>query len=159
MSHGNEDTYREMLRIKRSVAATFSTSVNFAAAHRAGQAGAAATAAVMSANDMAALEAEAKKKGLLNFVKSGDAAPAPAAAGNADEIALDDDDDDDDDDDEEDGKAKKKSKEGEDDDDEEDDDAGGKMEVVEQKAVPDEVFGGVTDEALGARARFRNKKN
>ncbi len=29
--HGNEDTFREMLRVKRSVQATFSTQVNMAA--------------------------------------------------------------------------------------------------------------------------------
>ena len=29
MKHGNEDTVREMLRIKRSVQATFNTQVNF----------------------------------------------------------------------------------------------------------------------------------
>ena len=31
MKHGNEDTVREMLRIKRSVQATYNTQVNFMA--------------------------------------------------------------------------------------------------------------------------------
>ena len=32
IKHGNEDTVREMLRIKRSVQATFNTQVNFMSA-------------------------------------------------------------------------------------------------------------------------------
>lgn len=33
LTHGNEDTLREMLRIKRSVQATYNTKVSFMASH------------------------------------------------------------------------------------------------------------------------------
>lgn len=50
IKHGNEDTIREMLRIKRSVQATFNTQVNFMAANF-----------VAATDTMKALEAEAVK--------------------------------------------------------------------------------------------------
>eukprot|EP00045_Choanoeca_perplexa_P013043 m.145641 g.145641 ORF g.145641 m.145641 type:complete len:816 (-) comp16218_c2_seq1:33-2480(-) len=85
--HGNEDTYREMLRIKRSVSAQFNTSTNLAVFK-------AAQEAAKSANAMALAE-DAVKEAQPGFVKAGGEA---ANVKNTDEIALDDDDDDDDDD-------------------------------------------------------------
>eukprot|EP00054_Salpingoeca_dolichothecata_P022979 m.151894 g.151894 ORF g.151894 m.151894 type:complete len:1145 (-) comp24526_c1_seq1:392-3826(-) len=94
--HGNEDTFREMLRIKRSVAASYNTSVNFSASGY----NASATTST-PADTMAALEADVTQSKSeatkMQFVKKGgDAAPPPTSQ-NADEINLDDDDDDDDD--------------------------------------------------------------
>lgn len=74
LRHGNEDTFREMLRVKRSVAASYNTEVNFAAS-MAGTAGLEADA-VDATDDMAALEAEAneivkKQVKAGQFVKAG----------------------------------------------------------------------------------------
>lgn len=74
LRHGNEDTFREMLRVKRSVAASYNTEVNFAAS-MAGTAGAAADA-VDANDDMAALEMAAnelvkKQVKAGQFVKAG----------------------------------------------------------------------------------------
>lgn len=155
LRHGNEDTFREMLRIKRSVAASYNTEVNFAAS-LAGTAGAQADD-LDAINDMAALEAEATeivKKQVKSgaFVKAGggeEYKPKKAAA-NVDEIDIDDDDDDED----EDGAAAHA----------EENDA---IDIEEAtKSVPDEVYGGLaaksddagTDSeggALGAKARFK----
>ncbi|EDQ86376.1 uncharacterized protein MONBRDRAFT_28344 [Monosiga brevicollis MX1] len=123
--HGNEDTYREMLRIKRSVAAQSNTSSNvnvFRAAEEA------ARALRDGGNAMAAAESEAAARAAPQqtaFVKAGG-----APAGNRDEIDLDDDDDDDE---EEDGNATETATNNVD---------------IEEKAVPDEVFGGIGAKAL-----------
>jgi pre-mRNA-splicing factor SYF1 len=103
---GSEDTFREMLRIKRSVQAQYNTEVSFLAAQasaaREGGAkkAAAAAAAAVPADAMAAVENEAKGKAGPAFVaaKTNGGAPnasAPAEngdAGNADEIQIDDED-------------------------------------------------------------------
>lgn len=103
---GSEDTFREMLRIKRSVQAQYNTEVSFLAAQavaaREGGAKKAAAAAAVAApvDAMAAAENEAKGKAGPAFVaaKANGSAPADAApaengdAGNADEIQIDDDD-------------------------------------------------------------------
>jgi pre-mRNA-splicing factor SYF1 len=85
--HGNEDTFREMLRIKRSVAASYSAvhldSATAAAAEAAGQGGggagqAAAAAAASGLDSMEALEAAAEaaaaaasRPALKGFVSAG----------------------------------------------------------------------------------------
>jgi pre-mRNA-splicing factor SYF1 len=148
LRHGNEDTYREMLRLKRSVAASYNTGVSFLAA--------ANTAAeeARAADDMAALEAEAtemaKAQLTKGFVKSGGEAFEPAAT-NADEINLDDDSDDSDDDAADDAAAPKASKH----------DA---IDIEVTQTVPDEVFGGIKmpepepEAEMGAKARFAAAK-
>eukprot|EP00729_Bicosta_minor_P011498 gene11498-11990_t len=91
LRHGNEDTFREMLRVKRSVSASYNTTANFSDALAAGAAANAAAAA--ADDDMAALEAEAtemaKKKIVGGFtvpdsvfgkVAESAAAAEPAAA-------------------------------------------------------------------------------
>lgn len=96
--HGNEDTYMEMLRIKRSVQAQYNTDVNFIASQALarsqqpnGDAGSGD-----AADAMAALEREARAP--VGFVaastgpQGGNAAPAEVAA-NPDAIDLDDMDD------------------------------------------------------------------
>lgn len=146
VSHGNEDTFREMLRLKRSVEATFSTKLNIQAAMALGASKAAAAAPAQAAGgEMAALEARAAaSKAQSKFVKSGG-----QAADNRDEIDLGDDDDEDDED------------EGE---------AGGAADEVqlEQQFVPDAVFGSIaggagaaedsSDKAMGAKARLMARK-
>ncbi|EGD76556.1 pre-mRNA-splicing factor SYF1 [Salpingoeca rosetta] len=133
--HGNEDTFREMLRIKRSVAAQFNTAANtsvFRAASDASKTRPKTTAA--QDNAMAAAEEEASRKqsakeGLaVKFVRS-----TEEKSKNTDEIALDDDDDDDDD--------------------EEDADvASGKpRQEIQERPVPEQVFGSL----VGAKARFQ----
>jgi len=137
--HGNEDTFRDMLRIKRSVAASYNVAVNFAAS-MAGTVGEAADAAE-SRDDMAMLEAQAtelaKKQIVDTFAKEGGGAIESDANANKDEIDIDDDDDDDDDE---------------------------PKEAVGKKMIPDEVFGGIArpdveeveeEAALGAKDRFK----
>merc|ERR1712086_427402 len=134
--HGNEDTFRDMLRIKRSVAASYNVAVNFAAS-MAGTVGDAAE----SRDDMAMLEAQAtelaKKQIVDTFAKEGGGAIESDANANKDEIDIDDDDDDDDDE---------------------------PKEAVGKKMIPDEVFGGIArpdveeveeEAALGAKDRFK----
>lgn len=118
VAHGNEDTFKEMLRIKRSVAAKFNTDVNYIAS-QAVKRGQAAMASATDADDqdnqdgnatdaMAALERQARAP--VGFVaastgpEGGNRAPAeskqeekPAAAvaANPDAIDVDIDDEDD----------------------------------------------------------------
>ncbi|KII88726.1 hypothetical protein PLICRDRAFT_41946 [Plicaturopsis crispa FD-325 SS-3] len=105
---GSEDTFREMLRIKRSVQAQFNTEASYLAAQtiaaRSGAKLAAEEEAEGERDAMAAAEAASGTKGPA-FVAAkersgfeppeGDAAAAPdaAAAGNADEIHISDDED------------------------------------------------------------------
>jgi len=93
VQHGNEDTYKEMLRVKRSVQAKFNTDVNFIAAH--------AVATIQEAKQeravdggqsqtVAAIEALKRQAAApIGFVAASDAAPvaAPEIA-NPDEIDL-----------------------------------------------------------------------
>ena len=96
--HGNEDTFREMLRIKRSVAASFSNthfamSVPELVARAAEIQAGAAHGGAAGVDAFAALEAQAQvaTTGLRGFVSAGvtggTAEPA-AGAGNAEEIDL-----------------------------------------------------------------------
>lgn len=111
VQHGNEDTYKEMLRVKRSVQAQYNTDVNFIAsqalaraqARRAveGQDGEAGEDDDQEVADaMAALEKQARAP--IGFVAAtdgavvggaGKSAPAAAPVANADEIDIDDMDD------------------------------------------------------------------
>jgi len=110
VQHGNEDTYKEMLRVKRSVQAQYNTDVNFIAsqalaraqARRETQGGEGGEEADEEVTDaMAALERQARAP--VGFVAATDggvvggkpgvpSGPAPVA--NADEIEIDDMDDD-----------------------------------------------------------------
>ncbi|ETN45174.1 pre-mRNA-splicing factor syf1 [Cyphellophora europaea CBS 101466] len=110
VAHGNEDTFKEMLRIKRSVAAQFNTDINFIASQAVakGQQAAALNGKHDEGHDgeakdaMAALERQARAP--VGFVaassgpEGGNRAPqpAPAAAPAANPDALDVDIDDDD---------------------------------------------------------------
>jgi len=93
--HGNEDTFREMLRIKRSVAASFSNAhfnmqLPELAARVAEQAGAMQEGGAPQ-DAFAALEAQAQvaTAGLRGFVSAGTTGgTAGPAAGNAEEIQL-----------------------------------------------------------------------
>lgn len=102
VQHGNEDTFKEMLRIKRSVQAQYNTDVNFIASQavargqrrpEAGDGGAdGADAETMDA--MAALERQARAP--VGFVAASDGAkisgtmPAAPAVANPDAIDIDD---------------------------------------------------------------------
>ena len=101
---GSEDTFREMLRIKRSVQAQFNTESSYLAAQAlAASQGAANDAEEEAALDpMAAAEKQTGGKGALKFVSAkqqaphqGDdeQAPSPQAVGNADEIQISDEED------------------------------------------------------------------
>jgi len=139
VKHGNEDTLREMLRIKRSVQATFNTQVNMMASAMMSSSSGTGTVADLAPglsmglkDDMWRLEAKGMESDVKNpekenimFVRGEQQSAAvtnTVAAANPDEIDIDDDDE------------------------EEDDDEGG--EVVPKKAgdveemdVPDRVFG------------------
>lgn len=110
VQHGNEDTYKEMLRIKRSVAAKFNTDVNYIAsqANLLAKQAANGEAVIGDGDDedpMAALERQARApKGFVaatsgpegSQVKTHDAAvaaaePKPVVVENPDEIDLEDD--------------------------------------------------------------------
>ena len=114
MQHGNEDTIREMLRIKRSVQATFNTQVNFMSAQ---MVAATSVDENNAPNDMSALERQAlteaaisaqdadrdlaseaaeilaRKRETIKFVSSGNRINEEEAAKttNPDEIDLDED--------------------------------------------------------------------
>ena len=101
---GSEDTFREMLRIKRSVQAQFNTESSYLAA----QALAASQGAERDAEEeavldpMAAAEKQTSGKAALKFVSAkqqaphqgnDEQAPSPQAVGNADEIQISDEED------------------------------------------------------------------
>lgn len=108
VQHGNEDTFKEMLRIKRSVQAKYNTDVNFIASQALaksqqqqqmeGQEGAAGDEVAEVADAMAALERQARAP--VGFVaasdgpKGGNIPPQPVVASNPDAIDIDDMDDD-----------------------------------------------------------------
>ncbi|XP_044178847.1 pre-mRNA-splicing factor SYF1-like [Acropora millepora] len=132
--HGNEDTFREMLRIKRSVQAQFNTQVNFMSAQMLAAAASKAAGAStdepivddmqrleQQAQAVAAKDVTAKLKEKVLFVR-GETNDADnqdtTAVANPEEIDIDDEDDDDDD--------------------------GNEQDVqVEQQFVPSKVFGGL----------------
>jgi pre-mRNA-splicing factor SYF1 len=154
VKHGNEDTVREMLRIKRSVQHTYNTQVNMMSAQMlssASQQGTVSDLAPGMKDDMRILEAKAAemakaaaaaadadppaKKGNVLFVRGetqskavDEAATQPPV--NPDEIDLDDDDEEDSSSNEEGG---------------EDEDGKKKKAVggVEKQAIPSKVFGGL----------------
>jgi pre-mRNA-splicing factor SYF1 len=140
--HGNQDTFKEMLRIKRTITAQYSQAslmgINVGAAAQ----------AVAPKDDMAALEAEAAAdQEEAQTMKSAEtkaaqamAAQAAAAEANPDEIDLDASDDEDNSDDDEDMGA-----------------APAKGGDVEEQAVPAAVYGSATsgDSTMGARERFK----
>jgi len=156
VDHGNEDTFREMLRVKRSVE-TARSAQNYVAdtllkADKPLMTDAEANARLAAAGELdtgtkrsaaeggaAETEMEALERQAARIVEAQKAAEKPAApAADPNEIDLDDDEDEDD------GEA---------------DDS-----VLAQKPVPAAVFGGLQapaapaeDEGLGALARFRKK--
>jgi pre-mRNA-splicing factor SYF1 len=113
VAHGNEDTFKEMLRVKRSVAAQFNTDVNFIASHAIARAQAQANgtaeedeaedaAAAAKADAMAALDRQARAPVGFVAASSGpeggnrpppNAAAAPVAS-NPDALDVDLDDED-----------------------------------------------------------------
>lgn len=146
VAHGNEDTVREMLRIKRSVQATFNTQVNFMTAQMlANASGAGGGAEAAGGDSMQSLEKEAEKNaaaapskqavaekmkgGNILFVrgeKSNEQLEERVqAVANPDEIDIDDDDEEEDEE-EAAGSSKPKSSMG-----------------IEKAAIPKEVFGGL----------------
>ncbi|KAG8752944.1 pre-mRNA-splicing factor syf1 [Ceratobasidium sp. 423] len=89
---GSEDTFREMLRIKRSVQAQYNTEVSFLAAQAQGAKKAALEKEMATANADAMAQVEAKAAPA--FVSSKETAPVNGQGngeGNADEIQIDDD--------------------------------------------------------------------
>merc|ERR1719481_1752498 len=146
VKHGNEDTLREMLRIKRSVQAVYNTQVNMmASAMMQEGSGGLGTVADLAPSltmglkdDMWRLEARGaesdvkKASGTTNnimFVRGDEQSKAVQemqSAENPDEIDISDDDDDEDEEEENDGEPPKK-----------------KMKDVEEMDVPDKVFGGL----------------
>lgn len=92
---GSEDTFREMLRIKRSVQAQFNTAASYlvaqAEATLQGNRQAAAEEARAAADPMAAAERDAGKPKGPSFVASTQNPSQAAPVGNTDEIQIDDD--------------------------------------------------------------------
>lgn len=146
IKHGNEDTIREMLRIKRSVQATFNTQVNFLTSQMVAAssndtmkeleqqvtAAAGQGTTVTSSEDQENQSSNQtmpllSSKRTMNFVKSSQPVAQPQvqeASANPDEIDLDEDDDDEDEDEAEEGET-------------------GKDITFKTKTVPKEVFGGL----------------
>ena len=128
VAYGNEDTFREMLRLKRSVAAKFDMRVN-----------------VLDAESIQRIQEqiknESKKPEKLvaetQVVTVDEITYSAPPVANAQEIDLDDDDDDDDDDEEEEAGETKKRERVKDEDD--------NVHVVQQK-VPAAVFGSIAPE-------------
>lgn len=100
--HGNEDTFKEMLRIKRSVQALYNTQIDNIAAQTLASGGVRINADPVAdaADPMAAMEQAAGRETMSGFVpsKSGvlggnavEAEPAVTRSTNADEITIDDD--------------------------------------------------------------------
>lgn len=109
VAHGNEDTFKEMLRIKRSVAAQFNTDVNYIASQAIARAQVTTNGELEKTQDteatdaMAALERQARAPVGFVAASSGpeggnrpvnDSAPVIAANPDAIDVDIDDDDDD-----------------------------------------------------------------
>ena len=93
---GSEDTFREMLRIKRSVQAQFNTEVSYIAAQMASTQPAGAAEEAPPADAMAAAERQAKGPAFVaskQNVNIQQQEAEPADAGNVDEIHISDDED------------------------------------------------------------------
>ncbi|KAL5483850.1 hypothetical protein EMCRGX_G020266 [Ephydatia muelleri] len=152
VTYGNEDTFREMLRIKRSVQAQFNTQVNFTSTQMLATAANELQASGGNVDEMKALEERAKKiaeeakmdqprtsKSMM-FVKSDEATAEmeqlAKANTNPEEINIGD----------------------------SDEDENAKVEEVrlEQQTIPSAVFGSIPEETqgevLGARQRLAMKK-
>ena len=150
VKHGNEDTLREMLRIKRSVQHTYNTQVNMMSAQMlSGAIQKSSTQEVIKQDEMKLLEEKAAaasadkenrpKDGLgrsnIMFVrgetqsKAVDEAMKGQSVSNPDEIDIDDEDEED-----------------EEDTDNEDETQPGSFGGVEKQAIPAEVFGGLRKE-------------
>merc|ERR1711874_694538 len=149
VKHGNEDTLREMLRIKRSVQATYNTQVNMMASAMMSSSSGTGTVADLAPglsmglkDDMWRLEAKGmesdvknpekptEKGGNILFVRGeqqSQAVQESVTATNPDEIDIDDDDDDEDDNEQEESDTTTRKAAGE----------------VEEMDVPDKVFGGL----------------
>lgn len=145
VQHGNQDTFKEMLRVKRTVAAQYSQAnlmtTNVSKLPQ-------KTEEETPADDMAALEKEAnenraqrEKMDAAKMAAAKAAAAAAATEANPEEIDLDMDDSDDEDEEEDKAEAPK---------------TGGKVDI-ETQAVPAGVFGGAAGETVGARERFARK--
>ncbi|XP_064395800.1 pre-mRNA-splicing factor SYF1-like [Halichondria panicea] len=149
--HGNEDTFREMLRIKRSVQAQFNTQVNFMSAQMLASASKDVAVTGEGVDEMRLLEEQARKiaeeatrdqphKKTMSFVKSDDASAEmeelARVSANPDEINLGD----------------------------SDEEEGGVVEEVtlQTQTIPSAVFGSISEEVqgkvLGAKERFAQKK-
>ncbi|KAI6244079.1 hypothetical protein M3Y99_00078000 [Aphelenchoides fujianensis] len=120
VAHGNEDTLREMLRVKRSVQASFNTNVNYMSAQMLATIGGKAEVAgeLSAADSMAILEAKAREEAAaaakrggaagggeggrpISFVRGESKTTTEQTTENPDEISVDMDDDEQDEDDEE----------------------------------------------------------
>ena len=129
--HGNEDTFREHLRIKRSVVAAFSqTHFNMSVVELAARAGGEAPPSMEApgpsgGDAMAALDAQVASSGLRGFVSAGITGGNAAAATNDEEISLGDD---------------------------ADEPAEAPEPVIEQQAVPEAVFGDLAAAAAAGKA-------
>jgi len=171
VKYGNEDTFKEMLRIKRSVQAKFNTEVHYISAqmmaakeNNTDMTGEVEPVAEESGNAMERLEqnvlgggGEASSKTTnfafgKQFVKATitqtkpsedetSAQPKQGAVANPEEIEIDMDDDDDDDDD----------------DDESESNEEGNIDL-EQKSVPDAVFGSIKEKASSSSSPLKRKR-
>jgi len=152
VKHGNEDTLREMLRVKRSVQAVYNTQVNMmASAMMSEGSGGVGTVADLAPSltmglkdDMWRLEARGAESDVKKDGAAGGAAPPSnnimfvrgegqskaveemKVAENPDEINIDEDSEDEEEEQEEDGKTKSKD-----------------VTDLEEMDVPDKVFGGL----------------
>lgn len=136
--HGNEDTMREMLRIKRSVQATFNTQVNMMTAQIPSAIGGATESSKSSMQILEAKAAEQSSKQILSStagnimfvrgeVQGGQKKAEDGTVYNPDEIDIDMDDDDDEEDEQE------------------NEDGAGELKniPIERQAIPSKVFGGL----------------
>ena len=143
VKYGNEDTFKEMLRIKRSVQAKFNTEVGFISSQIL-----AAKEKANSVDDGTAVEANRA----IGFVRAKTTEPKdndePVAADNPDEIEIDDDDEDIDLQEE----AQDLDEKG--------------VDGIQRQPIPDAVFGSLgnkieeteAESNLGAKDRFKRKR-
>ncbi|PIO60400.1 hypothetical protein TELCIR_18102 [Teladorsagia circumcincta] len=97
VKHGNEDTLREMLRIKRSVQQTYNTSVKHMSAQMIAAGAAKSAEEIKSTNAMQLLDKQSDKpSGNITFVRGASKTTQMDTTENPDEINIDDDDEDDD---------------------------------------------------------------
>ncbi|VDP39338.1 unnamed protein product [Heligmosomoides polygyrus] len=101
VKHGNEDTLREMLRIKRSVQQTYNTSVKHMSAQMIAAGTAKAAQEMKSANAMQMLDSQTDRPagGNIAFVRGASKTTQMDTTENPDEITIDVDDEEEEDDD------------------------------------------------------------